>query len=85
VKKWRPVSKKIVSISLISNGLMLIIIPVIVLLSRKIRYIQIDTRSLYLFAVGYVEQLLYTLLFVGVVALISGIGLAVWHLFKEKE
>lgn len=85
VKKWRSVSKKIVSIALISDGFMLMIIPIIVLLSRKIRYIQIDTKSLYLFAVGYAEHLLYTLLVVGIVVLLLGVGLAAWHILKEKE
>lgn len=76
-RKWKSISCTLLSTALIADGLMLTIAPVAVLLSGKIRYIQIEIKSLYLFAVGYVERMLYYFIAAGAVILAIGAIIAV--------
>ncbi len=68
-RKWRSISPHIISISLISAGLMLLAAPLAVIASGKIRHLNIEIKSLYSFAVGYSENLLYTFIYAGSVIL----------------
>lgn len=76
-KKWRRFSFKPLPTALIADGFMLAAAPAAVLLSGKIRYIQVEVKSLYHFAVGYIEHLLYTFITVGAVLLAVGVLTAV--------
>ncbi len=76
-RKWRRISPYVIAISLLSSGLMLIAAPVAALLSGKIRFIQIETKSIYDFAVGYSERLLYTFINIGVAVAVLAVAVAV--------
>lgn len=65
-KKWRDICGKLITISVITVGLLLSLAPLAILLSGKVRYLNITTRSLYAFAVGYCEHILYTFLYCGI-------------------
>ena len=66
-KKWRSVALLLASIAAMTDGLMLTAAPAAILISGKIRYLQIELKSLYLFAVGYSEELLLRILISGLV------------------
>lgn len=88
LRSWRKAAIFILSSAFIADGIMLITAPVAVLASGKIRYLQIEIKSLYLFAVGYVERMLNVALAVGITVLVIGIILAVVSVIlklKRKE
>ncbi|MDD4699631.1 MAG: hypothetical protein PHV07_05140 [Oscillospiraceae bacterium] len=68
--EWKHRATRAIVHALSGSGLMLVIAPMAFLLSNKIKYIAITTKSIYDFAVGYVEEVL-------VMFIISGIGLLI--------
>lgn len=84
-KKWREICPYCISIALISSGLMLITAPLITLLSGKIRYIQIELKSLYTFAVGYIEYMLYELIAVGAALIILAVLIIILTDYLKKK
>jgi len=67
---WKHRATRAIVYALTGSGLMLIIEPLVFLLSNKIKYLAITTRSIYDFAVGYAQEVLF--MFV-----ISGVGLLI--------
>lgn len=71
-KKWRNQWLSIISLALRSSGAMLIVAPLVVLISNVIKYLNVDVKSLYLFAVGYAETIVWILLIIGIILFILG-------------
>lgn len=71
-KKWRVEWVNVVTLAARSSGAMLIIAPLAVLVSNVIKYLNIDVKSLYLFAVGYAETIVWTLFILGIILFILG-------------
>ena len=71
-KKWRFQWLSIISLALRSSGAMLIVAPLVVLISNVIKYLNVDVKSLYLFAVGYAETIVSILLIIGIILFILG-------------
>jgi len=67
---WKHRATRAVIYALSGSGLMLIIAPTVFLLSNKIKYLAITTKSIYDFAVGYADKVLS-------IFIISGIGLLI--------
>ena len=70
-----------------TDGLMLTAAPAAILISGKIRYLQIELKSLYLFAVGYSEELLLRILISGLVLIAFAAALFVIYnvvLYKHR-
>lgn len=84
-RTWKKVATLILSSAFIADGLMLIAAPAAVLASGKIRYLQIEIKSLYLFAVGYVERMLNIIIAVGIAVLIVGIIMAVVSVILKSK
>lgn len=76
-KKWRGIALLLAAIAAMTDGLMLTAAPAVILISGKIRYLQIELKSLYLFAVGYTEELLSSILISGVVLIVFAVILFV--------
>ena len=75
------------SIAAMTDGLMLTAAPAAILISGKIRYLQIELKSLYLFAVGYSEELLLRILISGLVLIALAVALFVIYnvvLYKHR-
>lgn len=71
--RWRKEGYKLLCVSSISAGLMLIIFPLSIIISGKIKYISIDIKSLYNLFVGYIHSLLFVIIFTGIFIIILGI------------
>lgn len=71
-KKWRKEWVNVVTIAARSSGAMLTIAPFVILVSNTIKYLNIDVKSLYLFAVGYSETIILILLILGIILFILG-------------
>lgn len=78
--KWRNIAFKLFSVMLITDGLFLLLAPLCVLISGKITYLNIATRSLYDFAVGYCEHTMETFVYSGLIILSIPI---VFYAFKK--
>lgn len=86
-KKWRSIALLLASIAAMTDGLMLTAAPAAILISGKIRYLQIELKSLYLFAVGYSEELLLRILISGLVLIAFAAALFVIYnvvLYKHR-
>ena len=71
-RKWRKEWIYITSLAGRSSGAMLIVAPLAVLASNVIKYLNIDVKSLYLFAVGYAETIVWILFILGIILFILG-------------
>lgn len=81
-KKWRSEWVYIISLALRSSGSMLILAPLVVLISNVIKYLNVDVKSLYLFAVGYTETIVWIFLILGLILLILGSSSHIIKLIK---
>ncbi len=84
-EKWRNQSPYLLGMALLTDGFMIILAPLALLISGKVKYIQIEVESLYRFAIGYIEHLLYTLLTVGIVLIIIAVVIAGISYFLNKK
>lgn len=84
-KKWRRISLFLASISAMTDGLMLALAPAALLTSGKIKYLQINLKSLYLFAVGYSEDLLQIIFISGIILIALSIILFIVYIFMKKR
>ncbi len=88
-KKWRSSAMFVMGISSFTVGLLLIIAPICVLIIDVINRINIQIKSLYTFAVGYANSLLYVFIAVGglfvIIALILAFFEFVLPLIKLKK
>lgn len=85
-KKWRRISLLLASISAMTDGLMLAIAPAVILVSGKIKHLQINLKSLYLFAVGYSEDLLQSIFISGIILIVVSIVLfVIYNLIKKLQ
>lgn len=85
-KQWRGKSPYYLTIASVANGLMLIILPSVVLISGKIRHINIDIKSMYNFAVGYAEGMMWRLILIGAIIILIGVIISLCYrfIFKRK-
>lgn len=71
-KKWRDEWLNVLSLAVRSSGAMLIVAPLIVLFSNVIKYLSVDVKSLYLFAVGYSETIIWISFILGIILFLLG-------------
>jgi ABC-type multidrug transport system fused ATPase/permease subunit len=84
-KSWRKESPYLLGMALLTDGFMIVLAPFALLISGKVKYVQIEVESLYKFAIGYIEHLLYTLLTVGIVLIIIAVVIAGISYFLNKK
>ena len=83
--RWKPIKKEALSITFITSSLMTMIVPLIVLLSGKIKYLSIEIKSLYYLLVGYFELVLYIMLALGILLLAIGVFFAIKSLRNQTK
>lgn len=82
---WRKHALSLLAISFNTVGLMMSLAPAVIFFSGKLRHINISVKSLYDFAVGYSESLLFSLLITGIIFIIFGISLIILQHFISRK
>lgn len=84
--EWKHRATRAVIYALSGAGLMLIMGPMVLLLSNKIKYLSITTKSIYDFAVGYAQKVLSMFIVSGIAFLIVAVLAYVFiyrHQYKD--